>query len=111
MFHDVHQRFRSCHLQLVAKKIVGWNTRTRRGSCRSRWPLACWDFGFESRGAWTFVSRECCVLSGRGLCDGPIFRQEESYRVCVCVCERERERECVCVIEWNHVQQQPLNLQ
>jgi hypothetical protein len=28
---------------------------------------------------------ECCVLSGRGLCDGPISRPEESYRVCVCV--------------------------
>jgi hypothetical protein len=22
-----------------------------------------------------------CVLSGRGLCDGPIFRPEESYRL------------------------------
>jgi hypothetical protein len=30
---------------------------------------------------------ECCVLSGRGLCDGPIPRPEESYRVCVCVAE------------------------
>ena len=25
----------------------------------------------------------CCVLSGRGLCDGLIPRPEESYRVCV----------------------------
>ena len=24
---------------------------------------------------------ECCVLSGGGLCDGPITRPEESYRV------------------------------
>jgi len=44
------------------------------------------------------VSCECCVLSGRGLCDGPIFLLEESYRekesvnvkmcvfVGVCVC-------------------------
>jgi hypothetical protein len=24
---------------------------------------------------------ECCVLSGRGLCDGPIPRPEESYRL------------------------------
>jgi hypothetical protein len=27
------------------------------------------------------VSCECCVLSGRGLCVGPITRPEESYRV------------------------------
>ena len=25
------------------------------------------------------VCSECCVLSGRGLCDGPISRPEESY--------------------------------
>ena len=43
--------------------------------------------------AWMFVSCECFVLSGRGLCDGPIPRLEESYRVCVCV--RERVIECL----------------
>ena len=32
-------------------------------------------------GAWIFVSCECCVLSGRGLCDGLIARTEESCRV------------------------------
>ena len=31
------------------------------------------------------VSCECCVLSVRGLCDGPIPRTEESYRVFVCM--------------------------
>ena len=30
-------------------------------------------------GAWMFVCCECCVLSGRGLCDGLITRPEESY--------------------------------
>jgi hypothetical protein len=29
------------------------------------------------------LSDECCVLSGRGLCDGPIARPEEFYRICV----------------------------
>jgi hypothetical protein len=29
------------------------------------------------------VSCECCVLSGRGLCDELLPRPEESYRVCV----------------------------
>jgi len=32
-------------------------------------------------GAWMFVCCECCVLSGRGLCDEPITRPEESYRL------------------------------
>ena len=30
-------------------------------------------------GTWKSLSRECCVLSGRGLSDGPITRPEESY--------------------------------
>jgi hypothetical protein len=30
-------------------------------------------------GAWIFVCCECFVLSGRGLCDEPITRPEESY--------------------------------
>jgi hypothetical protein len=35
-------------------------------------------------GAWMSVSCECCVLSGRGFCDGLITHPEESYRV-LCV--------------------------
>jgi len=42
--------------------------------------VACWDRGFESRRQHGYLS-ECCVLSGRGLCDGPITRLEEFYRV------------------------------
>ena len=38
------------------------------------------------------VCCECCVVSGRGLCDGLITHPEESC-VCVLVSERERERE------------------
>ena len=36
-------------------------------------------------GVWMFVSCECCVLSGRGLCIRLITPQE-SHWVCVCVC-------------------------
>ena len=36
-------------------------------------------------GAWIFVSCECRVLSGRGLCDELITRPEESYRLCCVV--------------------------
>jgi hypothetical protein len=28
-------------------------------------------------GAWMSVSFECCVLTGRGLCDGLVIRPEE----------------------------------
>jgi hypothetical protein len=31
--------------------------------------------------AWMYVCCECCVLSGRGLCDGLITRPQESYLV------------------------------
>ena len=42
-------------------------------------------------GAWMFV--ECCVLSGRSLCDELITRAEESYRLyCVVVCNLETSR-------------------
>jgi hypothetical protein len=47
------------------------------------------------------VSCECCVLSGRGLCVGPIFRPGKSCCVCecvyVCVCEGVCVSVCVCV--------------
>ena len=41
-----------------------------------------------------FVCCECCVLSGRGLCDELITRSEESYRLwCVVVCDLETSKE------------------
>jgi len=41
-------------------------------------------------GAWMFVCCECCVLSGRGLCEELVSRQEESYRLWrVVVCDLE----------------------
>ena len=44
-------------------------------------------------GAWMSVCCECCVLSGRGLCDELITRSEESYRLwCVFVCDLETSR-------------------
>ena len=41
-------------------------------------------------GAWMFVFCECCMLSGRGLCDELITRPGESYRLwSVVVCDQE----------------------
>jgi hypothetical protein len=48
--------------------------------------------GSNPAGAWTSVFRECCVLSGRGLWEGPIPRPEESYRAW-------------CVLEFDQMQQ------
>jgi hypothetical protein len=44
-------------------------------------------------GAWMCVCCECCVLSGRGLCNELITLPEESYRLwCVVVCDLETSR-------------------
>jgi hypothetical protein len=59
------------------------------GTICHRWPrglrpLACWECGFESHLGNGSLSCKCCVLSGRGLCDGPIHHLGESYRGCMC---------------------------
>jgi len=43
-----------------------------------------------------FVCCECCVLLGRGLCDGLITRPEESHRLwrVLCVIKKPRKRGC-----------------
>ena len=43
------------------------------------WPLACWDYRFESRRGQGCVSYEYRVLPGTDLCVGPIPRPEKSY--------------------------------
>jgi hypothetical protein len=44
-------------------------------------------------GAQMSVCCECCVLSGRGLCDESIARPEEFYRLwCVVVCDLETSK-------------------
>jgi hypothetical protein len=65
-----------------------WPCGLRRGSSAAHL-LGSW-FRIPP-GAWMSVSCECCVLSGRGLCDGLIPRPEESYRLwCVSdVCDHE----------------------
>jgi hypothetical protein len=55
---------------------------------RSQWPrglkrgsVAARLMGLRFRIPPEAVFCECCVLSGRGLCVGPITRPEKSYRV------------------------------
>jgi hypothetical protein len=65
--------------------------------CRSQWPRGLGRRSSAARllrlgfrippGAWMFICCECCVLSGRGLCDGLITRPEKFYplwRVVAC---------------------------
>jgi hypothetical protein len=59
-----------------------WSRRLRHRSSAKRL-LGSW-VRTPPGGAWMFVSCTVFVLSGRGLCDGPIPRPEESYRL-VCV--------------------------
>ena len=71
--------------------------------CRSQWPRGLRRRSAAARllrswvrippGAWMFVCCECCVFSGRGLCDRLITRPGESYRLwCVVVCDLETSR-------------------
>jgi hypothetical protein len=66
--------------------------------CRSQWPRGLRRMSAASRllrlwvripaGAWMSLCCYWCVLSGRGLCYGPIICLEESYRLwCVVLCD------------------------
>jgi hypothetical protein len=86
---------------------------------RSQWPRGLRRRSLASRllrlwvqippRAWMFVCCECCVLSGRGLCDGLITRPEESYRLWrVVVCDQEtsntrRLRPATRLWKYNHM--------
>jgi hypothetical protein len=64
-----------------------WTRGLRRGFAGTRL-LGLWVRILP--GAWMFVSCQCCVLSGKGLCVGLISRPEECYRLwCVSECDRE----------------------
>ena len=70
---------------------------------RSQWPCGLGGRSSAARllrswvrippGAWMFVCCACCVLSGRGFCDGLITCPEESYRLWrVVVCDQETSK-------------------
>ena len=99
--------------------------------CRSQWPRVLRHRSTAARllrlwvrippEAWMFVCCKCCVLSGRGLCDGLIIRSEDSYRLWrVAVCDQVTSSWiyvswecCVCcqvevsATEWSLVQRSP----
>ena len=81
---DNHQHF---SVVIVTVYRSQWPRGLRRRSTAARL-LRSW-VRIPPR-AWMSVCCECCVLSGRGLCDGLIIRSEESYRLWrVVVCDQE----------------------
>ena len=78
------------HVFMVTDKLTRWSQLLRGLRLRS---AAARLLGLWVRippGAQISVCCECCVLSGRGLCDELINRPEESYRFCcVVVCDLE----------------------
>ena len=88
---------------IVHELVVDVFSKSYTLECRSQWPRGLRRRSTAARpvrlwvrippGAWMFVCCECCVLSGRGLCDGLITRPEESYRMwCVVVCDLETSK-------------------
>jgi hypothetical protein len=91
-----------CLAPILRKKRNAANLKSDNQTRRSQWP-SCLRRGsaagllLGSRvrippGAWIFVCCECCVLSGRGVWNGPIPRPEECYRLWLCDCVWSHER-------------------
>jgi hypothetical protein len=66
---------------LNAALMMHYRCQWPRGLSRRSAPSACWDCGIESHRRHGCLSCTVFVLPGRGLCDGPIPRPEESYRL------------------------------
>jgi hypothetical protein len=65
-------------------------------------PLTCWNYGLESRREYECICLccKCCVLSGRGLCDGPVTLPEQFYRLCVWVWSSNHKDEALALYDW-----------
>jgi hypothetical protein len=94
-----HASFWTCELDLRRSR---WPRRLKRGSAAARL------LGLQVRippGAWTPVSFECCVLSGRCLCDWPVPHselrtlRERNTRL---VCAHVRVRKALVVVRQNN---------
>jgi hypothetical protein len=89
--HSYFKSKRIFHIYLsYVFRTSQWPRGLRRRSAAARLLRLCVRI---PPGAWKFVCCECCVLSGRGLCDELITRPEEYYRLwCVVVCNLETSR-------------------
>jgi hypothetical protein len=76
-----------CYYQYISRC---WFQRLCRLRCRSAAARLLRSWVRIPPGAWMFVCCECCVLSGRGLCDELTTHPEDSSRLwCVVVCDIE----------------------
>ena len=83
----------------VSTRTIFWSQWPRGLRRRSAAPRLLRSWVRIPPGTWSFVCCECCVLSGRGLCDELITRPEESYRVwCVVVCDLKNLKNEVAMI-------------
>ena len=81
---------RSAICIIIQVYLLCRSQRSRGLRRRSTAARLLWSWVRIPPGAWMFVCCECCVLSGRGFCDGLITRPEKSYRLwCVAVCDLE----------------------
>jgi hypothetical protein len=72
--NGIHYMF---YFHITGFLLINWSTKGFKSTAARL--LGLWVRILP--GAWIFVSCECCVLSGRGLCNGLITHAEESYRV------------------------------
>ena len=79
---------KDCVRSLVCIRQTNGQSRGLR--CRSAASRLLGLCVFIPPAAWIFVCCDCCVLSGRGLCDELITRPEKPYGMwCVVVCDLE----------------------
>ena len=91
---DLYLTTRDTHNRQISMPPVGFEPTISAGERPQAAPLLR-SWVRIPPGAWIFVGCECRVLSGRGLCDEPIARPEEFYRLwCVVVCDLETSRIC-----------------
>ena len=81
---DLYLTTQDIHNRQIFMPPVGFKPTISAGE----WPQAA-----HLLRSWVRIPPECCMLSGRGLCDELITRPEESYRLwCVVVCDLETSR-------------------
>ena len=116
------ERMESAQQQLIgSKSIISTENYTHKHVlfyyCRSRWPHGLRRGSAAPRllglwvriplGVWKTVCCECCVLSGRGLCDRPIIRTECAVSECNLKISRVRRPwpngDCRAMVEYIYI--------